>query len=54
MKILISDNFSARGVEVLHRTEQFQVDQNVGLKPEQLQEIIGSYDALIVRSETRV
>ncbi len=54
MKILISDNFSARGVEVLHRTEQFQVDQNVGLKPDQLKEIIGSYDALIVRSETRV
>ena len=54
MKILISDNFSARGVEVLHRTEQFQVDQNVGLKPDQLKEIIGAYDALIVRSETRV
>jgi D-3-phosphoglycerate dehydrogenase len=54
MKILISDNFSARGVEVLHRYEQFQVDQNVGLKPDQLKEIISDYDALIVRSETRV
>lgn len=54
MKILISDNFSARGVEVLNRYEQFQVDQNVGLKPDQLKEIIGDYDALIVRSETRV
>ncbi|HEX4951633.1 MAG TPA: phosphoglycerate dehydrogenase [Blastocatellia bacterium] len=54
MKILISDNFSARGVEVLHRYEQFQVDQNVGLKPDQLKDIIGDYDALIVRSETRV
>jgi D-3-phosphoglycerate dehydrogenase len=54
MKILISDNFSSRGVEVLHRYEQFQVDQNVGLKPDQLKAIIGDYDALIVRSETRV
>lgn len=54
MKILISDNFSARGVEVLNRYEQFQVDQNVGLKPDQLKEIIGDYDALIVRSETKV
>jgi D-3-phosphoglycerate dehydrogenase len=54
MKILISDNFSARGVEVLNRYAQFQVDQNVGLKPDQLKEIIGDYDALIVRSETKV
>ena len=54
MKILISDNFSKRGVEVLNRYEQFQVDQNVGLKPDELKEIIGPYDALIVRSETKV
>lgn len=54
MKILISDNFSARGVEVLNRFEQFQVDQNVGLKPDELKKIIGDYDALIVRSETKV
>lgn len=54
MKILISDNFSARGVEVLHRFEQFQVDQNVGLKPDELKKIMGDYDALIVRSETKV
>ena len=54
MKILISDNFSARGVEVLNRFEQFQVDQNVGLKPDELKAIIGQYQALIVRSETRV
>ena len=54
MKILISDNFSARGVEVLNRFEHFQVDQNVGLKPDELKAIIGQYQALIVRSETRV
>src|SRR5437870_4707552 len=54
MKILISDNLSARGVEVLRRRERFQVDQNVGLKPEELKQIIGPYHALIVRSETRV
>lgn len=54
MKILISDNFSARGVEVLRRFEQFQIDQNVGLKPDELKKIIGEYDALIVRSETKV
>ncbi|HYE74851.1 MAG TPA: hydroxyacid dehydrogenase, partial [Blastocatellia bacterium] len=54
MRILISDNFSPVGVEALKRHENFQVDHQVGLKPDQLKEIIGQYHALIVRSETRV
>jgi len=54
MKILISDNLSARGVEALRRREKFQVDLNVGLPPEELKQILGGYHALIVRSETRV
>ncbi len=54
MKILISDNLSARGIDLLRRNEQFQVDVNTGLKPEELKRIIGDYQALIVRSETKV
>jgi D-3-phosphoglycerate dehydrogenase len=54
MKILISDNLSNVGVELLRRHENFTVDKKVGLKPEELRKIIGEYDALIVRSETRV
>ncbi|MGH9852818.1 MAG: phosphoglycerate dehydrogenase [Blastocatellia bacterium] len=54
MKILISDNLSKLGVNLLRRHEQFQVDFNAGLKPEELKKIIGDYQALIVRSETRV
>ncbi len=54
MKILISDNLSKPGIELLRRIEQFQVDVNVGLKPEELKKIIGEYDGLIVRSETKV
>src|SRR5574341_1285480 len=54
MKILISDNLSKLGVNLLRRYEQFQVDLNVGLKPEELKKIIGDYQALIVRSETKV
>ncbi|HWQ35175.1 MAG TPA: phosphoglycerate dehydrogenase [Blastocatellia bacterium] len=54
MKILISDNLSNIGVELLRRHENFTVDKKVGLKPEELRKIIGEYDALIVRSETRV
>jgi D-3-phosphoglycerate dehydrogenase len=54
MKILISDNLSRAGVELLRRHEQFRVDVNPGLKPEELKKIIGDYQALIVRSETKV
>jgi D-3-phosphoglycerate dehydrogenase len=54
MKILISDNLSERGVEALKRAEKFEVDQRVGLPPEELKKIIGDYHALVVRSETRV
>src|SRR5215471_7915056 len=54
MKILISDNLSKVGVDLLRRGERFQVDVNTGLKPEELKRFIGDYDALIVRSETKV
>ncbi|QQS49407.1 MAG: phosphoglycerate dehydrogenase [Acidobacteriota bacterium] len=54
MKILISDNLSPSGIELLRGYEQFEVDVRVGLKPEELKKIIGEYDALIVRSETKV
>jgi len=54
-KILITDRIAHEGVELL-RTQlpDAQIDERPGLKPEQLKEIIGSYTALIVRSETQV
>jgi D-3-phosphoglycerate dehydrogenase / 2-oxoglutarate reductase len=54
MKILISDNLSKMGVDLLKRYEQFQVDVNTGLKPDEIKKIIGDYQGLIVRSETKV
>lgn len=54
MKILISDNLSSHGVEILRGHPEFEVDVKVGLPPEELKSIIGSYQALIVRSETKV
>ncbi len=53
MKVLISDNLSQVGVDVL-RNAGLNVDINTGLSPEELKEIIGDYDALIIRSATRV
>ena len=52
MKILVSDNLSAKGVEIL-RKGGLEVDVNTGLKPEELKAIIGAYDGLVVRSATK-
>jgi D-3-phosphoglycerate dehydrogenase / 2-oxoglutarate reductase len=54
MRILISDNLSPRGIDILKGRESFDVDVKVGLKPDDLASIIGGYEALIVRSETKV
>ncbi|KAI2799099.1 hypothetical protein BLOT_014928 [Blomia tropicalis] len=51
--ILISDPVNNAAVEIL-RERKLQVDVRTGLAKEQLLEIIGNYDALIVRSVTQV
>lgn len=52
MKILVSDPVSAQGIEILQK--EFQVDVKTKLSPEELIAIIPGYDALVVRSETKV
>jgi len=54
MKILVSDPLSEEGLKILKEVKEFQVDVKTDLKPEQLKEIIKDYDALIVRSATKV
>jgi D-3-phosphoglycerate dehydrogenase len=51
-KVLITDEISEEGIEPLRK--QAQVDYKVGLKPEEIIAIIGDYDALMVRSQTKV
>jgi D-3-phosphoglycerate dehydrogenase len=51
-KVLITDPISEEGIEVLRK--EAQVDIKTDLKPEQIIAIIGDYDALIVRSQTKV
>ena len=53
MKILIADRISNEGLDILDRAGA-EVDVKLGLKPEELKSIIGSYAALIVRSQTKV
>ena len=52
-KVLVSDPVAAEGVAVLRRAG-FEVDIRTGLAAADLKAIIGDYDALAVRSETKV
>src|SRR5256714_9093561 len=54
MRILISDDLSPEAKAILERIPGAQVDVRVGLKPQELREIIGGYEALAVRSATKV
>jgi len=53
-RVLISDSLAAQGIEVLKRFPQLQFDVKTGLKPAELAKIIAPYDALLIRSGTRV
>ncbi|WP_136797723.1 phosphoglycerate dehydrogenase [Desulfosediminicola ganghwensis] len=53
MKVLVSDNLSPVGVKVLEEAG-LDVDVRTGLAPEELQEIIGQYQGLVIRSSTKV
>lgn len=54
MKILISDKMADEGVEILTAVDGFEVDVNTGLKPEELKAIIKDYDAIVIRSATKL
>src|SRR5512136_523709 len=52
MKVLVADSLSKEGVEIMKGVAQ--VDVKTGLKPEEIMSIIGNYEGLVVRSQTRV
>lgn len=53
-KVLISDQLSDEGIQALLDAPDVEVVRQTGLTEEELIEIIGEYDALIVRSQTKV
>ena len=53
-KVLISDPIAEAGIAHLRTIPGVEVDVRLGLKPDELKAIIGEYDALAVRSETKV
>ncbi|MCX5686811.1 MAG: phosphoglycerate dehydrogenase [Candidatus Omnitrophica bacterium] len=53
-KVLISDSLSKEAVDILEREKEFKVDVNTKLTPDELKKAIKDYDALLVRSATKV
>jgi phosphoglycerate dehydrogenase-like enzyme len=54
MKVLVADELSAEGLEVLRKAPGITLDVRTGLKPAELKAVIGEYDVLAVRSATKV
>ncbi|MFA5092657.1 MAG: phosphoglycerate dehydrogenase [Candidatus Omnitrophota bacterium] len=54
IKVLISDALSEEGLKVFKDSKELTVDVKTDLKPDALKEIIKDYDALVVRSATKV
>ena len=52
LKVLVSDSIAQEGIDLLK--ERAQVDVRTSLDKEELKGILGDYDGLIVRSETKV
>jgi len=52
MKVLVTEAISDEGINIL--SSSAQVDVKLGLKPEEIVSIIGDYEALVVRSQTKV
>lgn len=53
-KILVLDNLSEEGVEIFRAADGYEVDVKPPQSPEELAQIIGDYDGLVVRSGTKV
>ncbi len=52
MKVLVAESIAREGIEQLRAAHE--VDERLGLSPEELREIIPDYDALVVRSGVQV
>ncbi len=53
-RVLIADKLPPAAAEILEREPRIEVDTNVGLSPDELKSIIGSYHGIVVRSATKL
>src|SRR5438046_1956108 len=54
LKVLIADSISQRGIDELSRDDALEVTIKTGLTEKELIEVVPTFSALIVRSQTRV
>ncbi len=54
MKVLVSDNLGDVGIKMFQDEPGIDVDVKTGLAPDELKSIIGDYQALVIRSATKV
>ncbi len=54
MKVLVSDNLGEIGVQMFEQEKGIEVDVKTGLSPDELRGVIGEYNALVIRSATKV
>jgi D-3-phosphoglycerate dehydrogenase len=54
MKVLVSDNLGEIGIQMFKDEDGIDVDVKTGLSPDEQKAIIGDYDALVIRSATKV
>jgi D-3-phosphoglycerate dehydrogenase len=53
-KVLVSDNLGEDGIRMFQDAPGIDVDVKTGLEPDALKAIIAEYDALVIRSATKV
>ncbi len=53
-KVLVSDKLHEQGVQILKNAENIEVDVKVGMSKEELKEVIGEYDGIVIRSATKL
>ncbi len=54
MKILVTEHLSEQGINILQKDNDIEVDINTRLTQNELKDLISEYEALIVRSGTKV
>lgn len=54
VRILITDKVAQEGIDLLNSIDGVQAEVKTGIGEEELSEIIGQYDGLIIRSATKV
>jgi D-3-phosphoglycerate dehydrogenase len=54
IRLLVADTIAPRGLELLRSAPNVEVTARTGMRPEELEEVIGRFDGLIVRSATKV